>query len=138
MNRHSARLPLLAAALVSLASAAAAQPAGPIATRSNNVQLRSCIDTSFSPIWRPVNDHTIMVEVGARTFRVTTNQCPTLTAPLPRISTRVRGGSMICSPKDVQLFVSEHGDAAAAPCFVQSIEPLTLEQARAFDRMHRR
>ena len=134
MNRLPVRLPLLIVA-ASLAGAALAQPP---ATRTNRVELRSCIDTSVRPIWRPVNDHTIIVEVGARTFRVTTNQCPTLTAPLPRISTRVRGGTMICSPKDVQLFVSEHGDAASAPCFVQSIEPLTLEQARALDRMHRR
>jgi hypothetical protein len=43
------------------------------------------------------------------------------------------GGSQICSPHDLQLSVGDSADRIPTPCFVQSITPLTPDQARAIE-----
>ena len=45
-----------------------------------------CIDPQFATNWRKFDDHTILVESGGRTFRLTTSRCPHLADNLPRIS----------------------------------------------------
>ena len=118
-----------------MAASAAAQPES--AHRDRADRLQHCIDTTFTANWTPYNDHTVLVDSGGRTYRVTTSQCPRLTSILPQISTVVRGGSQICSPKDFDLYVSNSGRVDRVPCFVQSITQMTPEEARAFERRHR-
>jgi hypothetical protein len=133
------RLPLslalmLSAALVSSSVAAA----GGGATGPGHPAARhACIDTTMGPNWIALNDHTILVDAGRDAFKVTTNVCPHLADALPRINTVIRGGTSICGPHDVQLFVSDSADRGPVPCFVQSIEPISLDQARALRRAHR-
>ena len=113
--------------------------AEPPATRGESGQLRSCVDTpSQGGSWTPLDDHTILAWSGPRAFRITTNVCPRLADPLPRLTTVVRGGNTICSPHDVKLYVSDSADRRGTPCFVQSITPMSLEDAKALERAHRR
>ncbi len=119
--------------LVVALSAAAPEPS---TGRSDAASLRSCIDQT-SASWTPYDDHTILVREGARAFQVTTNRCPRLADPLPRITVILAGGSLICSPRDVRLQVSDSADSIPTPCFPQSITPLTQEQARALETRKR-
>ncbi len=123
--------PLLGLA-VTLSAAAPEPPAG----RSDAASLRSCIDQT-SASWTPYDDHTILVRNGVRAFEVTTNRCPRLADPLPRITVILAGGSLICSPRDVRLQVSDSADSISTPCFPQSITPLTQEQAHALETRKR-
>jgi hypothetical protein len=136
----SSRAPLLTAltgaALLAGAAAAAAQPEPP-ANRGEATSLRQCIDQASSWSWTPYDDHTILVRSGGHAYQVTTNSCPRLADPLPIITTKIRGGSSICSPHDVQLFVADSADRSPIPCFVQSITPLTEEQAKAIESRRR-
>jgi len=130
-------LPTLAlTSLVALAVAATAQPEPP-ANRGDTRSLRNCIDETFTSSWTPYDDHTILVRSGGRAFQVTTNSCPRLADPLPVIHKKIRGGSSICGPHDVQLSVADSADRIPVPCFVQSITPLTEEQARAIESRRR-
>ena len=115
-----------------LAGAAAAAPEPP-AGRGEPASLRACIDPTFTSSWTPYDDHTILVRSGGHAFRVTTNRCPRLADPLPRISTEVMGGSSICSPHDVHLSVSDSADSIPTPCFIQSITPLSEDQAKVLE-----
>jgi hypothetical protein len=133
----STTLPFLAAACaLALASGVLAAPEPP-ANRGDASSLRSCIDPQYASSWTPYDDHTILVHSGRQVFQITTNRCPRLADPLARITTKVLGGSSICSPHDVQLSVSDSADTMPAPCFVQSITPLTEEQARAIETRRR-
>jgi hypothetical protein len=91
-----------------------------------------CIDPQFATNWRKFDDHTILVESGGVTFRLTTSHCPHLADNLPRISTVVRGGGSICGPHDVDIYVSD--PTGPAPCFIDSITPLTKAEAQALER----
>jgi hypothetical protein len=91
---------------------------------------RACIEPTMAGNWTKYDDHTILVESGATTFRVNTGACPRLSGILPRISAVVRGGGSICGPHDVDLFVSDGG--GRAPCFIDSITPMSPDEARAF------
>ena len=122
----------IVAAAVALSAAAPEPPA----QRSGAATLISCIDQT-SASWTAYDDHTILVRDGARAFQITTNRCPRLADPLPRISVILEGGSTICSPRDVRLQVSDSADSIPTPCFPQSITPLTLEQARALEARKR-
>jgi hypothetical protein len=137
---HGAAAPLRLVAIISLALAttAAAQPQGsePAATRQGGKSLRQCINTTFTTSWTPYDDTTILVDSGGRQFLVKTNRCSGLTSILPRIDTVMNGGSSICSPTDVQLYVSDSG-IVRMPCFIQSIQPLTADEARAFREAHK-
>jgi hypothetical protein len=133
---HSILPPLAFAWLLPLAAVAA--PSEPASTRGSATTLRTCIDLpSAGTSWVPYDDHTILVRSGPRSWQITTNSCPRLADPLPRIVTKVRGGSMICSAHDVQLFVGDSADTSPVPCFIQSITPLSEEQARAIESRRR-
>jgi hypothetical protein len=136
MQRQRSRvLDLLAAASVLVFASAATASAEPPADRGSSSSLRACIDPPSSDTsWTPYDDHTILVRSGRQAFRITTNRCPSLADPLPRITTKVYGGSQICSPHDVQLFVSGGGESIPVPCFIQSITPLSEDQAKALER----
>jgi hypothetical protein len=134
---HAARLALGGLASLVLAGAASAQTVEPPVSRGSSATLRSCINTSFISNWTPYDDHTILLRAGARGFKVTTNRCPGLTSALPQISAVLRGGSTICSPHDVQLYVSSSG-VGPIPCFVQSIQPLTAEETKAMENAGRK
>jgi hypothetical protein len=136
LSRKNAALSMIAAgALLLTAGVAAAQPEPP-ATRTGPTNLRACIDAT-SATWTPYDDHTILVRSNGRAFLVTTNRCPRLADPLPRLITRLMGGSQICSPRDVRLSVADSADTIPVPCFIQSIAPMTEEQARALERQRR-
>jgi hypothetical protein len=97
-----------------------------------------CIDTTTSAInWVPIDDHTLLVRTVGRAFRITTAQCQSLAGPLPRITTVMRGGTSICDPTDAQLYVSSTGSGISLPCFMQSIEAITPDQARALEKSRR-
>jgi len=93
-----------------------------------------CIDADNSTSWAPHDDHTILVRSGWRPFRVTTNTCPSLADPQARITKEIHGGSQICSPRDVRLYVARSGESISTPCFIKSITPLTQEEARALEK----
>jgi hypothetical protein len=134
MKTRSTTIPpfLAAACALALAGGAIAAPEPP-ANRGDATSLRSCIDPQYASSWTPYDDHTILVHSGRQVFQITTNRCPRLADPLARIDTKVLGGSSICSPHDVQLSVADSADTMPSPCFVQSITPLTQEQARAIE-----
>jgi hypothetical protein len=136
MTRY--RLPLHAALIASAAliSSSVAVTTGDAASPSHPAMRHACIDTTMGPNWVALNDHTILVDAGRDAFKVTTNVCPHLADALPRISTVIRGGTSICGPHDVQLYVSDSADRGPVPCFVQSIEPISLDQARDLRRAH--
>jgi hypothetical protein len=119
-----------------LGGVAVAQQPEPAAVRGTATSLRSCINTTFVTNWTPYDDHTILVQSGNRSFKVITNRCGGLTSPLPQINTVVKGGSSICSPADVDLYVSS-GGMTTIPCFVQSIQPLSKEEAQAMQEAGR-
>jgi hypothetical protein len=126
---------LAAGSAGALAASATAQPTEPAARRGEARQLSRCLDTTFVSNWEPIDDHTVLAWAGSRPFQLTTSRCSALTSPLPRIKVVVRGGSQVCSPHDLQLYVSA-GDIPA-PCFVQTIEPLTQVQAKALEKASR-
>jgi hypothetical protein len=107
------------------------------AGRDDGPRLKVCIDKGFISSIVAHDDHTIVVRQGPRAWRFTTNVCPHLGDPLPRISTYVRGGDSICGPHDVRLMVSDSADRNPVPCFVQSIEPISNAEARALERRKR-
>ena len=128
--------PALLPALLSALSVALSLTASAHASARPAASLQACIDNDRSSNWAPYDDHTILVRSGARSYRVTTNTCPSLSDPAARLTTEVVGGTLICSPHDVHLKVARSGEPIAVPCFVQSITPLSKNEARALQ--HRR
>lgn len=126
------------AAVLAGAAAAAAQPRGDIARRGTKEQLSRCIDTTFVSNWIPYDDHTILAEAGSRTYVLTTSYCPHLTDPLPQIRRVIKGGSMVCSPHDMDIYVGGAGLHNALPCFVQSIRAISPDEERAMLHHRRR
>lgn len=94
-------------------------------------QAGACIDAGDRTTWAPQDDHTILVRSGRRSFRVTTNTCPALADPLARITRELQGGAPICRPRDMRLYVARSGDPISTPCVIQSITPLSDEEASA-------
>jgi hypothetical protein len=134
MNIVRSAIPILLAA--GLAGSAAADPAKPPPSNTS-LPNGQCIDTTMSDNWEALDDHTLLVRVVGRAYRVTTSRCPSLASPLPRITTVMRGGSRICDIHDAQLYVANSGDVISTPCFMESIEPITLEAARALEKQKR-
>ena len=130
------RAPLTFAAILALS---VALPLTTLARESSGPapSLRDCIDNDRGSSWAPYDDHTILVRSGARSYRLTTNTCPSLSDPAARLSTEVVGGNLICSPHDVHLKVARSGEPIAVPCFVQSITPLSKDEARALQHRSR-
>jgi hypothetical protein len=120
--------------LILFAGPALAADAGPTRAR---LPAGQCIDTTSVTNWVPIDDHTLVVRSVGRAFRVTTAQCQSLAGPLPRITTVMRGGTSICDPTDAQLYVSSTGSSISLPCFMQSIEAITPDQARALEKARR-
>jgi hypothetical protein len=54
-------------------------------------------------------------------------QCSALRNPSAHLITKSFGDGLICAPVDMNLSVSDMG--IAEPCFVQTITPLTADQA---------
>jgi hypothetical protein len=120
--------------LILFAGPAQAADDGPARAR---LPAGQCIDTTSVTNWVPIDDHTLVVRSVGRAFRVTTAQCQSLAGPLPRITTVMRGGTSICDPTDAQLYVSSTGSSISLPCFMQSIEAITPDQARALEKSRR-
>jgi hypothetical protein len=119
-------------AFAAAALAAAAVFAQPAAAAEGTAPARDCIGPSSGVNWTAHGDNTIVVRSGARAWRVTTGACPRLNDPLVRIVVEPSGGTPICTPKDARLYVASP-DGIRTPCFIQSITPLTPDEARALE-----
>jgi hypothetical protein len=126
-------LPLAAACALALSAVSAAAAPEASTNRDDTRSLRNCIEATSTTSWTPYDDHTILVWSSGRAFQVTTNRCPRLADPLARLTKKISGGTSICSPHDVQLFVSDSADSIPSPCFIQSITPLTKDEAKAIE-----
>ena len=126
---------LLLLALAAAAAACAAPPAHPPGAPA--ASARACFDHNFATQWMPYDERTILVREGARAFRVTTHNCPRLKDPLVRITRVLPGGSRICGRQDVRLYLSDYPDSIPTPCFIQSIEAIPEDQARALETARR-
>jgi hypothetical protein len=121
-------------------SALAALFAGPAAAAGapRSPPLAQCIDTTDQTSnWIPIDDHTILVRTLGHAYRVTTSTCQNLASPMPRITKVIESGSRICSPLDARLYVSNGGDIIPTPCLMQSIDPITLDEAKALEKKAR-
>jgi hypothetical protein len=115
---NSGRIPLaqILGALAALMAPAASIAAG------------RCIDRDAS--WVPLDDHRILASSGRSAFLVTTNVCPRLNAPLTHlVISDAGGGTPVCKPHDVRLYISD-GAGIRTPCSIQSISPLSQDEAR--------
>jgi hypothetical protein len=99
----------------------------------------ACIDNQETANWIALDEQTLLVRSAGRAWRVNTNRCPRIDDPLVRL-TRVLpgGGTRICSRSDVRLYVSEGAAQIPVPCYVQSIQPLSLPEATALEASGRR
>lgn len=87
-----------------------------------------CIDRDAS--WVALDDHRILASSNRSAFLVTTNACPRLSAPLTHLVISDAGGTPVCAPHDVRLYVAD-GVGVRTPCSIQSISPLSKAEARA-------
>lgn len=130
MRDAACRLALGLLCIVMSAPAAAQVP-----TRS--ASIRPCIDSLSTASWTAYDAQTVLVRSGGRAFRITTRRCPGLSRLMPQISTVIRGGSSICSPQDVELYVSEQPGPSSIRCFIDRIDPLTPAQLEALEAARR-
>ncbi len=122
---------LILAVLIAGPAAAAGGPA-------KSLPLAQCIDTTDQTSnWIPIDDHTILVRTLGHAYRVTTSKCQSLTSPMVQITKVIEAGSRICSPMDARLYVSNSGDLIPTPCLMQSIDPLTQDEAKALEKRAR-
>ena len=119
--------------MISTAAAILASVLAGAATAQSEAPAQRCIGSPSDVSWAPVDDHTIVASAGSRSFRVTTNQCPRLREPLAHVVVVQEAAGQICGPHDVRLYVSG-ADRIPTPCFIQSITPLTRDEARALFR----
>jgi hypothetical protein len=120
----------LAVVLGAAASLAVISPCG--AARSAP-PIGQCIDTNGTS-WASLDDHRILVRSSGAAFLVTTGVCPRLAAPLTHVVVDAPGGTPICTPHDARLYISGGGsDPIRTPCMMQSIEPLSRDQAKALE-----
>lgn len=106
--------------LAAFASTAAAQPVTPL--------LSQCIDPGAT--WTAHDDHQILVSSHSRNYLVTTENCPRMTEPFTHLTVVAPGGAPICDPHDVHLYVSGGPAQISTPCIMQSIRPLSRDEAR--------
>ena len=124
--RHVLCLLLAAVGLTLAASASlAAEHAG------------ACIEASSSTSWTGYDSHSILVRSGSRSFLAKTDTCPRLADPMTHITVDLAGGAPICGPHDVHLYVTDNADRIPVPCTIQSIRPLTRDEARALSALGR-
>lgn len=93
--------------------------------------LGQCINSDAS--WTAFDDHRILVRSIGRTVLVITDSCPRLGDPLTHIVVTAQGGTPICGPHDVRLFISGGSADIQTPCSIQSIHPLSPDEARALE-----
>ena len=132
------RFPLAPVTLLALAAACSAPgrpaPAEPApAAAAAAPRAGACIRETLSTSWIAHDERTVLVRDGARAFRVTTDRCPRLADPVPRITRILKGGSSICSPRDVELRVSDLADSFGSPCLVREITPISEVEAKALE-----
>jgi len=132
------RRPSLTAALFSLTAVAAtaavltaadAQPAA-------KPPPSNCFSATDWSGWKANKESTsIYIRVHANDlYRLDfSGSCPTLQWPNAHLITKLRGGSWICSPLDIDLRVSD-GQGTEVPCIVNKITPLSREDAAALPR----
>lgn len=125
LTRSAAFVVMLAAA--AMAQAAPAEQGG-----------RSCFYSRQWNGWRAPDASTIYIRVGVRDiYRLDlTNACQALRSPGAVLVNRVRGGSSICSPLDLDLRVSQ-GHGFATPCLVKTMTKLTPDEAAALPKAAR-
>ena len=126
----SRRLILGASLVLALVSTGAAVQAQPKPDRSQ------CFLSRDWGNWRPGSDsRSIYLHVGVnQVFRLDlSSTCETLQRPNAHLITKLRGGSWICSPLDLDLQVSD-GPGAAVPCIVRGITHLTADQVAALPK----
>ena len=126
----SRRLILSASLVLALASTGATVQAQP---KPNTSQ---CFLTRDWEGWRPSPDSKSMyLRVGVKqVFRLDfSSACETLQRPNAHLISKVRGGSWICSPLDLDLQVSD-GPGSAVPCIVRGMTRLTPDQVAALPK----
>jgi hypothetical protein len=112
------------AAAVLLAAATSSFP------QQGSPPLGDCIGSPNGVSWTAYDDHTVLARSDGRSFLVTTDKCPRLVKPLTHIVIETSGGGPICRPQDARLYASGP-DRIPTPCLIQSIRPLTQDEARA-------
>ena len=127
----SRRLILTASLLLAFGSAGAAVHAQP--KPASNSQ---CFLSRDWQGWKPSADSkSLYIRVGvSQVFRLDlSSACETLQRPNARLITKIRGGSWICSPLDLDLKVSD-SPGIAIPCIVKGITRLTPDEVAALPR----
>ena len=132
-NAISGRLRRSALAVVAaggFGQAAWAQPApSPVHARDE------CFDISQRETLIPLNDHGFVVRVNGQVYQVTTDRCPGLGRPDPRISILTQGSSFVCGRLDYRLQVGEMGvPGSSLPCIVQSQRRLSPADVAALPK----
>ena len=94
-------------------------------------RLDRCIDHDAS--WTAFDDHRILARSVGRTVLVITDSCPRLGDPLTHIIVTAPGGTPICGPHDVRLYISGGSSGIQTPCSIQSINPLSSDEVRALE-----
>jgi hypothetical protein len=129
---------LIAAALLVLASTAQAQAQPgpqPQPAQSRPVPHDACFDISQRETLIALNDHSFVVRANGQVYEVTTNRCPGLGRPDPRISVITEGSSFVCGRLDYRLRVGEEGvPGSSLPCIVQSQRRLTPAEVAALPK----
>ena len=92
-------------------------------------RLDRCIDHDAS--WTAFDDHRILARTIGRTVLVITESCPRLGDPLTHIIVSAPGGTPICGPHDVRLYISGGASGIQTPCSIRSINSLSPDEARA-------
>jgi uncharacterized protein DUF6491 len=127
--RAEACLRLAAAAVLGLSlSGSAALAADAPTAKDRTANIRPCIDDVGDASWTPYDATTLLVRSAGKSFRVTSKHCPGLSRIFPTVSTVLRGGSSICSPTDVELYVDDRPGIQSVRCFIDTIEPLTNDE----------
>ena len=116
--------PLGAAAILAVSGA-------PASDQSPPPSLGQCIGSDAS--WTAFDDHRILARSTGRTLLVVTDFCPRLGDPLTHVVVTAQGGTPICGPHDVRLFISGGSGGIQTPCSIQSIHPLSQDEARALE-----
>jgi hypothetical protein len=133
------RKPSLTTALLGLTAAAAATVVALTAADAQPATKpppANCFSSTDWSGWKATKDSKaiyIRVRVNDLYRLDLSGSCPTLQWPNARLITKLRGGSWICSPLDMELKVSD-GAGTAMPCIVSKITPLSREDAAALPR----
>lgn len=132
--RNPAFSAFLTVSLCSMAIAATAQTA-PATSKPAKSQ---CFFSSQWRGWRAPDDRTVYIRVGGRDiYRLDlTSSCPGLRSPGAFLINRVRGGTNICSPLDLDLRVSQGGHFST-PCLVKSMTKLSPDEVTALPKSAR-